>query len=270
MVKLKIDGKEVQIEKGATILAAAEQVGIKIPTLCFLKKVSPTGACRICVVDIAGVDKPMTACNTVAVDGMVVTTQSEKSAVHPPPGGRTAAGQPSPRLSGLRCRRRVRPAERLLCPRCRPPALRGGRRQSRRHQPLAADPAGPQPLHPLREMRQGLPRGGRLQRPLRQRQGRHGVHRQASRTLRILRQLCPGLPDRDDDLQDLSNSRPAPGSCARSPRSAPPAAATARSISTSSRTRSTGSPPKMGRRSTTATSASAVSSGPAISAPRSA
>ena len=80
MVKLKIDGKEVQIEKGATILAAAEQVGVKIPTLCFLKKVSPTGACRICVVDIAGIDKPMTACNTVAVDGMVVTTQSERIA----------------------------------------------------------------------------------------------------------------------------------------------------------------------------------------------
>ena len=78
MVKLKIDGKEVQIEKGATILAAAEQAGVKIPTLCYLKKVSPTGACRICVVDIAGVDKPMTACNTVAVDGMVVTTQSER------------------------------------------------------------------------------------------------------------------------------------------------------------------------------------------------
>ena len=80
MVNLKIDGKEVQIEKGATILAAAEKVGVAIPTLCFLKKVSSTGACRICVVDIAGVDKPMTACNTVAVDGIVVTTQSERLA----------------------------------------------------------------------------------------------------------------------------------------------------------------------------------------------
>ncbi|AMV71058.1 NADPH oxidoreductase subunit alpha [Desulfuromonas sp. DDH964] len=80
MVNLKIDGKAVQIEKGATILAAAEKIGVTIPTLCFLKKVSPTGACRICVVDIAGVDKPMTACNTVAVEGMAVTTQSERLA----------------------------------------------------------------------------------------------------------------------------------------------------------------------------------------------
>lgn len=78
MVNLKIDGKNVQIEKGATILTAAEKAGVKIPTLCFLQKVSPTGACRICVVDIAGVAKPMTACNTPVVEGMEVTTQSPR------------------------------------------------------------------------------------------------------------------------------------------------------------------------------------------------
>ncbi|TYO99258.1 formate dehydrogenase alpha subunit [Geothermobacter ehrlichii] len=78
MIKLTIDGKAVEIEKGATILAAAEKAGITIPTLCFLKKVSPTGACRVCVVDIEGVEKPMAACHTQAVDGMVVTTQSER------------------------------------------------------------------------------------------------------------------------------------------------------------------------------------------------
>ena len=48
MINLKIDGKDVQIARGATILDAAESVGIKIPTLCYLKKVSPTGACRAC------------------------------------------------------------------------------------------------------------------------------------------------------------------------------------------------------------------------------
>jgi formate dehydrogenase alpha subunit len=77
MINLKIDGKDVQIASGATILDAAEQLGIKIPTLCYLKKVSPTGACRICAVEVEGADKTMTACNTRAVDGMVVTTQSE-------------------------------------------------------------------------------------------------------------------------------------------------------------------------------------------------
>lgn len=78
MINLKIDGKAVQIAPGATILEAAETVGIKIPTLCYLKKISPTGACRVCVVEVAGADKTMTACNTRAVEGMEVTTQSEK------------------------------------------------------------------------------------------------------------------------------------------------------------------------------------------------
>ncbi len=80
MINLKIDDKDVQIAAGATILDAAEKLGIQIPTLCYLKKVSPTGACRICAVEIEGADKTMTACNTRAVDGMVVTTQSEKLA----------------------------------------------------------------------------------------------------------------------------------------------------------------------------------------------
>jgi formate dehydrogenase alpha subunit len=77
-INLKIDGKPVQVGAGATILEAAEQVGIKIPTLCYLQKISPTGACRICVVEVAGADKTMTACNTRAVDGMEITTQSAK------------------------------------------------------------------------------------------------------------------------------------------------------------------------------------------------
>src|SRR5210317_1698316 len=78
MINLKIDGKEVQVAPEATILDAAELLGIKIPTLCYLKKVSPTGACRICAVEVAGADKTMTACNTRVVEGMDITTQSEK------------------------------------------------------------------------------------------------------------------------------------------------------------------------------------------------
>ncbi len=76
MVTLTIDGKEVQVPKGTTILDAAAQLGITIPTLCWLKKVSTTGACRICIVDIAGVDRPMTACNTPVKEGISVTTST--------------------------------------------------------------------------------------------------------------------------------------------------------------------------------------------------
>jgi len=78
MVSLTIDGKNTTVEPGATILEAALAVGIKIPTLCWLQKVSPTGACRICAVEIEGVDRPMTACNTPVKEGIIVTTQSEK------------------------------------------------------------------------------------------------------------------------------------------------------------------------------------------------
>ena len=78
MVNLTIDGKSVSVPKGTTILEAARQVDIHIPTLCWLEKVSTTGACRICAVEIEGVDRPMTACNTPVKDGIVVTTQSEK------------------------------------------------------------------------------------------------------------------------------------------------------------------------------------------------
>ncbi|NJD91783.1 MAG: 4Fe-4S dicluster domain-containing protein [Geobacter sp.] len=78
MVSLTIDGKNISVAKGTTILAAAAELGIKIPTLCWLQKVSPTGACRICAVEVEGVDRNMTACNTPVKEGIVVTTQSEK------------------------------------------------------------------------------------------------------------------------------------------------------------------------------------------------
>jgi formate dehydrogenase alpha subunit len=78
MVTLTIDGKEIQVPKGTTILDAAAELGIKIPTLCWLKKVSTTGACRICVVEVEGVERPMTACNTPVKDGINVTTSTPK------------------------------------------------------------------------------------------------------------------------------------------------------------------------------------------------
>ncbi|MGB4730021.1 MAG: 2Fe-2S iron-sulfur cluster-binding protein, partial [Candidatus Hydrothermia bacterium] len=49
MVKLYIDGKEVEVDKDATILDAAKKVGVHIPTLCYHADLSPTGACGVCV-----------------------------------------------------------------------------------------------------------------------------------------------------------------------------------------------------------------------------
>jgi formate dehydrogenase alpha subunit len=73
---LTIDGRQVTVPVSATILEAASELGIKIPTLCWLKKVSTTGACRICVVKIEGVERFMTACNTPVKDGITVITTS--------------------------------------------------------------------------------------------------------------------------------------------------------------------------------------------------
>ena len=52
MVNVIIDGVSVQVEKGSTILQAAQKAGINIPTLCYLKDVNQIGACRVCLVEV--------------------------------------------------------------------------------------------------------------------------------------------------------------------------------------------------------------------------
>jgi NADP-reducing hydrogenase subunit HndD len=76
MITLTIDGKEVQVERGTTILEAAKKAGINIPTLCYLKDINEIGACRICVVEVKGARTLMASCVTPAADKMVVLTNS--------------------------------------------------------------------------------------------------------------------------------------------------------------------------------------------------
>lgn len=73
---LVINGGEVSFNPGQTILEAAVAVGIDIPTLCHLKDTTPTGACRVCVVEIEGARSLMTACTVPASKGMVIRTES--------------------------------------------------------------------------------------------------------------------------------------------------------------------------------------------------
>lgn len=77
-VNLIIDGQVCTAEKGQTILSAAEQNGIEIPTLCFMKEFSPYGACGICVVEAENVPKLLRACSATVSEGMVIHTDSEK------------------------------------------------------------------------------------------------------------------------------------------------------------------------------------------------
>jgi NADH-quinone oxidoreductase E subunit len=77
-VKLHIDNIEVEGDKGMTILEAAEKAGINIPTLCHHRDFSPTGACRICVVEVEGSNRLVGSCHTPITEGMVIYTQSPK------------------------------------------------------------------------------------------------------------------------------------------------------------------------------------------------
>jgi predicted molibdopterin-dependent oxidoreductase YjgC len=77
MLKLTMDGRRIEAQPEETILQAATRSGIRIPTLCHHKKLSPIGSCRVCMVEVEGAEKPMAACTTPAVEGMVVRTQGE-------------------------------------------------------------------------------------------------------------------------------------------------------------------------------------------------
>ena len=78
MVNLTIDGKAVSVPAGTTILEAARQVGVHIPTLCYLKDLNEIAACRVCVVEVEGNEKLNAACNTAVEEGMVVHTASPR------------------------------------------------------------------------------------------------------------------------------------------------------------------------------------------------
>ncbi|VAX23378.1 NADH-ubiquinone oxidoreductase chain G [hydrothermal vent metagenome] len=81
-VKLTIDGKNVEVKRGTTILEAASEQNIYIPTLCYLKKLLPIGSCRVCSVEVGGVNGPVMSCVTPVVDDMKVTTQSDTLRKH--------------------------------------------------------------------------------------------------------------------------------------------------------------------------------------------
>lgn len=78
MVNLKINGQEVSVPAGYTILEAAREVGIDIPTLCYLKDASETGSCRMCVVEIVGARALQAACVYPVAEGIEVLTHSPK------------------------------------------------------------------------------------------------------------------------------------------------------------------------------------------------
>ncbi|HSQ29349.1 MAG TPA: 2Fe-2S iron-sulfur cluster-binding protein [Gemmatimonadaceae bacterium] len=77
-VTLTIDGRSVSVAEGTTILSACREIGIEIPTLCFLQTLHPVNACRICVVEVEGARVLAPSCSRAAEEGMVVHTDSPR------------------------------------------------------------------------------------------------------------------------------------------------------------------------------------------------
>ena len=69
-LNVSINGFPVEIDKGKTILEAAEEQGIKIPTLCYHKDLCVAGNCRVCVVEVEGQNRLSAACDTPCEEGM--------------------------------------------------------------------------------------------------------------------------------------------------------------------------------------------------------
>lgn len=79
MIHVTIDGKEIAVEEGTTILEAAEKAVIRIPTLCYHKKLLPFGACRICIVEVEQMKgRLIPSCSTPVTEGMVIDTHTEQ------------------------------------------------------------------------------------------------------------------------------------------------------------------------------------------------
>lgn len=78
MPSLTIDGQSVEVPPGTSVLSAARRLGIDIPTLCFLEGYEPSTSCQLCMVKLRNPDRLVPACGTVAIEGMVVESQTEE------------------------------------------------------------------------------------------------------------------------------------------------------------------------------------------------
>ena len=96
-ITIKINGVQISVPAGSTILEAARMAHIKIPTLCYLKEINEIGACRMCVVEVKGAKSLVAACVYPVSDGMEVWTNTQKvldstekdpsaHLIHPPEG----------------------------------------------------------------------------------------------------------------------------------------------------------------------------------------
>lgn len=81
-LSIRIDGELISAAEGQTVLQAARAAGKTIPTLCDLDGITPVGGCRVCIVEVQGIDRLLPACTTPIQEGMSVTTKSTRLNQH--------------------------------------------------------------------------------------------------------------------------------------------------------------------------------------------
>ena len=77
-VTISIDGQDIQVPQGGTVLDACTAAGVDTPTLCYAENLTPVNACRVCVVEVEGSRTLVPSCSRQAEEGMVVQTDSER------------------------------------------------------------------------------------------------------------------------------------------------------------------------------------------------
>lgn len=77
-IEITINGKKIITQSGITILEAAAQNGIRIPVLCYLRRLRPIGSCRVCVVEVEGIKNPIPSCVARVKEGYKITTDTER------------------------------------------------------------------------------------------------------------------------------------------------------------------------------------------------
>jgi NADH dehydrogenase/NADH:ubiquinone oxidoreductase subunit G len=77
MLAITINNRRLTVKKNKSILEACKEAGIYVPTLCYDERLEAYGGCRLCLIEIKGVPRPVTACTTPVSEGMEITTESE-------------------------------------------------------------------------------------------------------------------------------------------------------------------------------------------------
>ena len=78
MPKLTVNGIEVEVEDGSTVLHACEEAGVEVPRFCYHDRLSIAGNCRMCLVDMERAPKPVASCAMPAGEGMVIRTDTDR------------------------------------------------------------------------------------------------------------------------------------------------------------------------------------------------